>query len=213
MKKHKKNKASGITLIALVVTIIVLLILAGISIMMLTGDNGILNRAGEAKDTTLLFGIQWDLVLKYLNNNGVSVSDLTSDSRNLGNYSNTANVTLRGGKYTQCMNSSYQSTFNIWHAYTENLENIVNNKVFNNASMPKSVLLTTMAKQNINDLAGNLYELTLEKNYNSNYPCSVRGGGFGQEGSYNPASLRSGNSTTFSDNGDDRIPRFTLLKK
>lgn len=47
--KFKKNK--GITLIALVVTIIVLLILAGISITMLTGQNGILNRAGEAKTT------------------------------------------------------------------------------------------------------------------------------------------------------------------
>ena len=46
-KKFKRNK--GITLIALVVTIIVLLILAGISISMLTGQNGILNRASEAK--------------------------------------------------------------------------------------------------------------------------------------------------------------------
>ena len=46
----KRNK--GITLIALVVTIIVLLILAGISIMMLTGQNGILNRASEAKENT-----------------------------------------------------------------------------------------------------------------------------------------------------------------
>ena len=42
----------GITLIALVVTIIVLLILAGISISMLTGQNGILNRANEAKSST-----------------------------------------------------------------------------------------------------------------------------------------------------------------
>ena len=48
MRKHKINKTSGITLIALVVTIIVLLILAGISIQMLTGDNGILNRAEQA---------------------------------------------------------------------------------------------------------------------------------------------------------------------
>ena len=46
----KRNK--GITLIALVVTIIVLLILAGISISMLTGENGILNRASEAKQNT-----------------------------------------------------------------------------------------------------------------------------------------------------------------
>ena len=46
-----KNKG-GITLIALVVTIIVLLILAGISVSMLTGQNGILNRAAEAKEKT-----------------------------------------------------------------------------------------------------------------------------------------------------------------
>ena len=52
MKEHMKRKNSGITLIALVVTIIVLLILAGISVMMLTGNNGILIRAGEAKEAT-----------------------------------------------------------------------------------------------------------------------------------------------------------------
>ena len=43
----------GITLIALVITIIVLLILAGVSIAMLTGDNGILTQAGNAKKDTL----------------------------------------------------------------------------------------------------------------------------------------------------------------
>ena len=50
--KHKLEKNKGITLIALVVTIIILLILAGISISMLTGQNGILNRAAEAKEKT-----------------------------------------------------------------------------------------------------------------------------------------------------------------
>ena len=44
---RKNNK--GITLIALVVTIIVLLILAGVSIITLTGDNGIINRTQQAK--------------------------------------------------------------------------------------------------------------------------------------------------------------------
>ena len=48
--RKKENK--GITLIALVVTIIVLLILAGISISMLTGENGILTRAQTAKTKT-----------------------------------------------------------------------------------------------------------------------------------------------------------------
>lgn len=45
-----KKSNEGITLIALVVTIIVLLILAGISISVLTGQNGILNRAVDAKE-------------------------------------------------------------------------------------------------------------------------------------------------------------------
>ena len=42
----------GITLIALVITIIVLLILAGVSIAMLTGQNGILTQASNAKSDT-----------------------------------------------------------------------------------------------------------------------------------------------------------------
>ena len=48
--KTKSNK--GITLIALVITIIVLLILAGVTIAALSGDNGILKRATEAKEQT-----------------------------------------------------------------------------------------------------------------------------------------------------------------
>ncbi len=51
MKKMLKNK-KGITLISLVVTIIILLILAGISIGMLSGDNGVLRQAGNAKTQT-----------------------------------------------------------------------------------------------------------------------------------------------------------------
>ena len=43
----------GITLIALVITIIVLLILAGVSIAMLTGDNGILSNARDAQTETV----------------------------------------------------------------------------------------------------------------------------------------------------------------
>ena len=51
MNKTKKN-ARGITLIALVITTIVLLILAGVAIAALSGDNGILTRAKEAKEKT-----------------------------------------------------------------------------------------------------------------------------------------------------------------
>ena len=46
------KSSRGITLIALVVTIIVLLILAGISISMLSGDNSILTKAEEAATLT-----------------------------------------------------------------------------------------------------------------------------------------------------------------
>ena len=51
MEKTKEaNIEQGITLIALVITIIVLLILAGVSIATLTGDNGILKQANQAKE-------------------------------------------------------------------------------------------------------------------------------------------------------------------
>lgn len=62
MKKMRKNKQkrksenifkdNGITLIALVVTIIVLLILAGVSLKLVLGNNGIVNKAKEAKIET-----------------------------------------------------------------------------------------------------------------------------------------------------------------
>ena len=51
MRVEIKEKR-GITLIALVITIIILLILAGVTIATLTGDNGILTKAGSAKEET-----------------------------------------------------------------------------------------------------------------------------------------------------------------
>ena len=50
--KEKIGNKKGITLIALVITIIVLLILAGVTIATLTGDNGILTQATNAKEET-----------------------------------------------------------------------------------------------------------------------------------------------------------------
>ena len=47
----KTKEMKGITLIALVITIVVLLILAGVSINLLLGDNGIITKAKEAKDS------------------------------------------------------------------------------------------------------------------------------------------------------------------
>ena len=49
-KQYKSNK--GITLIALVVTIVVLLILAGVSLNLVLGNNGIITKAKDAKEAT-----------------------------------------------------------------------------------------------------------------------------------------------------------------
>ena len=46
------KKEAGITLLVLVITIIILLILAGITISAITGDNGIIKNAGQAKEET-----------------------------------------------------------------------------------------------------------------------------------------------------------------
>ena len=60
----KNNRA--ITLIALVITIIVLIILAGVSITMLSGNNSILNQAGRARDITSEKSISEGVQLAYL---------------------------------------------------------------------------------------------------------------------------------------------------
>ena len=64
MKDEIKNIAKntkGITLIALVITIIVLLILAGVSIAMLTGESGVITQAQKAKAMTELSGYKEEL--------------------------------------------------------------------------------------------------------------------------------------------------------
>ena len=56
--KEKLRQQKGITLIALVITIIVLLILAGVTIATLTGENGILTRATDAKEQTEIASVK-----------------------------------------------------------------------------------------------------------------------------------------------------------
>ena len=83
------KKQEGITLIALVITIIVLLILAGVTIAMLAGDNGILTRAtssraqsalGDAKDKVSMLiteEVSHHYEEKYVNSN-TSLKDVTA---------------------------------------------------------------------------------------------------------------------------------------
>ena len=82
----KGNK--GITLIALVITIIVLLILAAVSIAMLTGENSILRRGSQASAENQL-GAANDAVSLYVTN---LITDFYEDAYVTGN-----NTTLGGG--------------------------------------------------------------------------------------------------------------------
>ena len=90
-QKEIKKLNKGITLIALVITIIVLLILAGVSIAMLTGENGILSQAQKAGEQTDIGKEKEDISLAYngakAENNGGDV-DADDLNRNFG-YSNT----------------------------------------------------------------------------------------------------------------------------
>ena len=64
MKKTRVEK--GITLIALVITIIVLLILAGVALAMLTGDSGILTNADNAKLQTAISNAESSIQMAYM---------------------------------------------------------------------------------------------------------------------------------------------------
>ena len=59
-----EKQSKGITLIALVITIIVLLILAGVSIATLSGDNGVLTKASDAKTVNVIGAAKDEITLK-----------------------------------------------------------------------------------------------------------------------------------------------------
>ena len=83
-----KNQ-KGITLIALVITIIVLLILAGVTIAMLTGENGILNKA--TTDAELKEAVRLAVATNITNNDG---SFVVTDKTALKKEIETANANV-----------------------------------------------------------------------------------------------------------------------
>ena len=76
--KQKRKSVRGITLIALVVTIVVLLILAAVSISMLGGENGIIKQAVDAKDKNEIARIKEEADLVKQN---MFIGDYTSNQR------------------------------------------------------------------------------------------------------------------------------------
>ena len=135
--------------------------------------------------SSLMFGVQWDLVLKYLETKGTAQADLKTDSTNWGNYKdNLWNITNANLKYS----TNYGSEWT--------------NGAYGKKDSNKSVLLSTGAsetfsKQGIYDIAGNVWEWTLEYTARSSYPCAIRGGSYDNNGSNNPAAYRNYGYTTY----------------
>lgn len=78
-KNMVEKNTKGITLIALVITIIILLILAGISIAMLSGENGILTKSSTAKEETIIKNYQEQLGIIWM---GVKVENTNTSTLN-----------------------------------------------------------------------------------------------------------------------------------
>ena len=66
LSKKIIKKAKGITLISLVITIIILLILAGVTLSLTLGDNGIITQAQKAKEAQEIAAIKEDFQLAIL---------------------------------------------------------------------------------------------------------------------------------------------------
>ena len=133
-------------------------------------------------NSSLMFGVQRDLVLKFLEIKGVSKDDLRSNSRSWGNYhDSTYNIDQENAKQSRYNGKNWVDA--------------------ENKTTSISRLLTTGAsekfnKMNIYDLAGNVYEFTLEYSSNTSSPCTVRGGYYDGTGSGSPASYRGNSGTT-----------------
>ena len=137
----------------------------------------------ENYTSSLMFGVQWDLVLKYLETKGTAQADLKTDSTSIGNYYD-----------------------NLWEITNENSKYAPNGSGWTSGARGKkelntSILLSTGAsetfsKQGIYDIAGNVSEWTLEYTSNSNGPCANRGGFYSNNGDNYPAAYRDGSNTT-----------------
>ena len=152
------------------------------------------------KTSSLMFGVQWDLVLAFMHNKGnIADNTLTSNSTTIGNYRDSVFQLSQTGQYTVCSNYSLSSTWNPSTTSTTNFVDSSRNKIAQ-SSDGNGILVTTGTSEtnkvmNIYDIAGNVYEWTLEKTSNTSIPCAFRGGIFDDTGSNNPAAFRYNFST------------------
>ena len=136
----------------------------------------------EDYKSSLMFGVQWDLVLKYLETKGTAQGDLNSDSKNWGNYQNNLwNITNE--------NSKYAANGSGWTSKAYGVKNLNANILLSTGASD------TFCKQGIYDLAGNVWEWTLEYTSYLSNPCSLRGGYCISTGSNDPANSRANDGT------------------
>ena len=140
------------------------------------------------KTSSLMFGVQWDLVLAFMHNKGnIADSTLTSNSTTIGNYNdNLWTIKNANAKYSTNNGSTFTACPNPFKKESNS-----------------GIVLTTGADssfsvQNIYDIAGNVWEWTLEKTSNTNNPCADRGGFFIGTGSDYPAAGRYDDSADVS---------------
>ena len=147
--------------------------------------------------SSLMFGIQWDLVCKFLEvKSTLETKDINSDSTSWGNYSNAKIENITSGKYAIYNGTTISAWTKISASYTKQ----------NSGDDYKTLLSTGITdytkKMNIYDLAGNAYEWTLEHaTSDSNRPCTRRGSSYVLSGNKNPASYISDDRTTNNDSG------------
>ena len=167
------------------------------------------------KTSSLMFGVQWDLVLAFMHNKGnIADSTLTSNSTTIGNYYNST-FDLNRGKYAQ-----YNKLGNPWNNFDSALGSIVVSnettgkmKKTEQSSYSNGILLTTGGTErsnvmNIYDIAGNVSEWTLEKASRTSDLCDFRGGSYSYTGSHSPAAYRYNLSTDSSGDIGFRVSLF-----
>ena len=143
------------------------------------------------KTSSLMFGVQWDLVLAFMHNKGnIADSTLTSNSTTIGNYMNSTFQLSQTGQYAVYSNYSLSSTWNPSTKSTTNFVDSSRNKIAQSGILVTTGTSETNKVMNIYDIAGNVYEWTLELTSDTGNPCAIRGGGFGVTGSGSPAAGR-----------------------
>ena len=166
------------------------------------------NVKSGTKTSSLMFGVQWDLVLAFMSRDTAKITStdvLTKNSTVIGNYRDSVFQLSQTGKYATMSAYNLSSTWNPSTTPTANFVDTSRNKIAQ-SSDSNGILVTTGTSEknkvmNIYDIAGNVWEWTLENTSDTNRPCAFRGGGCDNTGSGSPASSRNGDSTTTGNNG------------